>query len=120
MPPARGTLPAPCRMPASRLSSAAPSPMTSMFPVLAGGAVARCWAGLEGVMPDYIPVISRSREPNAFHAFAFCGHGFQLAPAAGSLVVELIATDSSNRSIEPFRIDRFATAPIGAQAPTPG
>ncbi len=88
-----------------------------LFPVLAQASVARSWAGFEGVMPDHIPVIGHSRQANAFHAFAFCGHGFQLAPAVGSLMAELIATGSTNRPIEPFRIDRFTTAAVEAPAP---
>lgn len=88
-----------------------------LFPVLAQASVARSWAGFEGVMPDHLPVIGRSREPDAFHAFGFCGHGFQLAPAVGSLMAELIATGRTNLPIEPFRIDRFTTDVVEAPAP---
>ena len=81
--------------------------------------VVRSWCGLEGVFPDHIPVIGPSSAANAYHAFGFCGHGFQLAPAVGSLIAELIATGASNLPIAPFRIDRFH-GPNGAHAPAAG
>ena len=91
-----------------------------LFPVMQPASVARSWAGFEGVMPDHIPVIGPSRQEGAFHAFGFCGHGFQLAPAVGSLMAELIATGSTNLSVAPFGIDRFTTRSAEARAPAPG
>jgi len=90
-----------------------------LFPILAEASVVRSWCGLEGVFPDHIPVIGPSSAANAYHAFGFCGHGFQLAPAVGSLIAELIATGASNLPIAPFRIDRFH-GPNGAHAPAAG
>ena len=79
-----------------------------LFPVIRQARVVRCWAGLEGVMPDDIPVIGPSRiAPGVWHAFGFCGHGFQLAPIVGSILAELIVDGRSDISIEAFRVDRF-------------
>jgi sarcosine oxidase subunit beta len=79
-----------------------------LFPVMRGAQIVRCWAGIEAVMPDDIPVIGPSATAEGvFHAFGFCGHGFQLGPIVGSVIAELIATGRSNLSLEAFRIDRF-------------
>jgi sarcosine oxidase subunit beta len=43
-----------------------------------------------------------------FHAFGFCGHGFQLGPAVGAVMAELIATGQTDTPIDEFTIARFA------------
>jgi sarcosine oxidase, subunit beta len=91
-----------------------------LFPILAEASIARSWCGLEGVFPDHIPVIGPGAAPNCYHAFGFCGHGFQLAPAVGSLVAELIATGASNLPIGPFRIGRFNDASPAARSAAAG
>jgi sarcosine oxidase subunit beta len=79
-----------------------------LFPVMRGAEIVRCWAGLEGRMPDEIPVIGpSSTAEDAYHAFGFSAHGFQLGPIVGSIIAELIATGATNLPIAPFRIDRF-------------
>jgi sarcosine oxidase subunit beta len=91
-----------------------------LFPILAQATIARSWCGLEGVLPDHIPVIGPSvAARDAYHAFGFCGHGFQLAPGVASLMAQLIADGRSNLPIEPFRADRFATK-TATQTPAPG
>jgi sarcosine oxidase subunit beta len=61
-----------------------------LFPILAGTRMVHAWAGIEGVLPDEIPVIGLSRKhPNLVHAFGFCGHGFELGPVVGGIVAEL-------------------------------
>lgn len=79
-----------------------------LFPVMRGAEIVRCWAGLEGRMPDEIPVIGpSSTHEDAYHAFGFSAHGFQLGPIVGSIIAELIATGKTNLPVTPFRIDRF-------------
>ena len=54
------------------------------------------------------PVIGPSAaEEDAYHAFGYCGHGFQLGPIVGSLIADLVTGGNTNLPIEPFRIDRF-------------
>ncbi len=61
------------------------------FPRLAGSLVIRTWAGIDGEMPDRIPVIGFSATtPNLVHAFGFSGHGFQLGPVVGEIIAELV------------------------------
>ncbi len=84
--------------------------VTALFPQLRGVRVQRFWAGIEGVMPDAIPVIGpSSTAENAFHVFGFSAHGFQLAPITGRIVSELITRGLSTLDIDAFRIDRFHT-----------
>ncbi len=89
-----------------------------LFPILAGTRMVHAWAGIEGVLPDEIPVIGRSRvQPDLVHAFGFCGHGFELGPVVGSIVAELALDGATSRPIAPFAADRFqagVTAATGA------
>jgi sarcosine oxidase subunit beta len=81
-----------------------------IFPLMKKVPIVRTWAGIEGILPDQIPVIGPSRNaPQAFHAFGFCGHGFQLSPIIGQILSELIIQGRSSLPIEAFRIERFAT-----------
>lgn len=80
---------------------------STLFPVMEGASIVRCWAGIEAAMPDGIPVIGPSAADGAFHAFGYCGHGFQLGPIVGSVIADLVTTGATNLPIESFRIDRF-------------
>ena len=82
--------------------------VTELFPMLREVRVVRCWGGIEGVMPDEIPVIGPSRTAEAaYHAFGFSAHGFQLGPIVGRIIAELVTEGHSSLPIEAFRIDRF-------------
>lgn len=82
-----------------------------VFPIMAGATIVRGWAGIEGRMPDDIPVIGPStRAERVFHAFGFSAHGFQLGPGVGSIMAELVATGATQAPISPFSIGRFQTA----------
>ena len=83
--------------------------VTDLFPHLQGFTINRAWAGVEGFMPDQIPVISASKtRPNLFHAFGFSAHGFELCPIVGQIIAELVLDGRSTLPIEPFAVDRFA------------
>jgi sarcosine oxidase, subunit beta len=82
--------------------------VSDLFPIMRSAPIVRGWAGIEGRLPDDIPVIGpSSTEQGVFHAFAFAGHGFQLGPVVGGILAELVTTGQSNLPIAPFRIDRF-------------
>jgi sarcosine oxidase subunit beta len=69
----------------------------------------RTWSGVDGQMPDQIPVIGfSSTTPRLVHAFGFSGHGFQLGPVIGLIVAELIDKGKSISPIAPFAPQRFA------------
>lgn len=79
-----------------------------LFPVMRSATIVRTWSGVEGRMPDDIPVIGPSaRHENLFYAFGFSAHGFQMGPGVGELMAELIATGKTNAPIAPFSIARF-------------
>lgn len=88
----------------------------ALFPHLRGVGINRSWAGIEGFMPDGIPVIGPSRRaPKLVHAFGFSAHGFELGPIVGRIVSELILAHESSLPIAPFAIERFAST---ANAPS--
>jgi sarcosine oxidase subunit beta len=70
--------------------------------------VIRTWTGIEGFMPDRIPVIGPSATtPGLIHAFGFSGHGFQLGPVVGEILAELAVDGRSSISVDSFAIQRF-------------
>lgn len=80
-----------------------------LVPSLRDVAVIRQWSGCEGYVADDLPVMGPSgTTPGLFHAFGFCGHGFQLGPGVGDAMAELIATGSCDTPLAPFDIKRFA------------
>ena len=90
-----------------------------LVPELAGLQIIRSWSGLEGDLPDKLPIIGPSRTiPNLFHAFGLCGHGFQLGPAIGEIVCEHIRNGHSETPIDAFCISRFANAESDRQSTT--
>jgi sarcosine oxidase subunit beta len=82
---------------------------SELFPCVAGARIVRTWCGIEARTPDQVPVIGESRTmPGLFHSFGFSGHGFQLSPAAGAAVAELLARGATNLPVAAFHQDRFA------------
>jgi sarcosine oxidase subunit beta len=79
-----------------------------MVPALANVLLVRSWTGIEGRMPDGLPVIGASPStPNLFHAFGFSGHGFQLGPAVGAVLAELSLEGGSPTSLDGLSMTRF-------------
>jgi len=76
--------------------------------------VIRVWSGVEGYLPDMLPVIGASRKtPGLWHAFGGSGGGFQIAPAVGQCLAQSICGQCSPVDITPYTIDRF-TVPVAA------
>lgn len=81
-----------------------------IMPALANAHVIRFWSGVEGNMPDHNPVVGPSgTTPGLFHAFGFSGAGFQIGPAVGEVLADLVVTGESSIPIDAFGIARFAT-----------
>jgi sarcosine oxidase subunit beta len=81
-----------------------------VVPALRSAHVIRNWTGIEGFMPDGIPVIGPSATtPGLIHAFGFSGHGFQLGPGMGAILAELALDGQSPTPLAPFAISRFTT-----------
>jgi sarcosine oxidase subunit beta len=83
--------------------------VAELFPIMRDASIVRCWASLEGFVADGLPVIGPGTgEPGIYHAFGFSTHGFQLGPAVGRILADLVTEGRSDLPVEPFRIDRFA------------
>jgi sarcosine oxidase subunit beta len=82
---------------------------TSIFPLTRGVRMVRAWCGMEATTPDELPVIGESPScPGVFHSFGYSGHGFQLSPAAGAAVAELMMRGETNLPIAGLAPTRFA------------
>lgn len=88
----------------------------ALFPALRGVQVVRCWAGIEGEMPDGIPVIGASAAKGAYHAFGFSGHGFALGPIVGRIVADLVVKGDTDLPIGAFHINRFSRPSVRVTA----
>lgn len=85
--------------------------LARVVPALAQAHVIRVWSGIEGYLPDMIPVIGPSlTAPRLFHAFGFCGHGFQIGPGVGLCLSEMIVDGTTPTPLDPFSIGRFRSA----------
>jgi sarcosine oxidase, subunit beta len=92
-------------------SAGAAEKALQVVPALKSALVIRSWTGIEGQMPDHLPVIGFSRTtPKLIHAFGFSGHGFQLGPVIGIIIDELVRTGTSESPLDAFDIARFAGA----------
>lgn len=80
---------------------------TAIFPIMKKARIVRSWAGIEGIMPDKIPIISHSLNEGAYHAFGFSAHGFQLGPVGGKIMSDLVLEGETELPIAPFSIKRF-------------
>ena len=107
------------RGPADRAQNHAPVPpekilfglahMARVVPMLSSAQAIRVWSGIEGYLPDMLPVMGWSRtQKNLLHAFGFCGHGFQLSPGVGYTLAEMVDEGAPRIPIEAFAIDRFS------------
>ena len=94
--------------PLTDVSARAIDKALDVIPGLKSALVIRSWTGIEGQMPDHLPVIGFSRTtPNLIHAFGFSGHGFQLGPVIGMIIDELVRNGASERPLDAFDIGRF-------------
>src|SRR5262245_50243766 len=85
--------------------------LTAVVPGLGRLSPGRVWSGVEGYLPDMLPVLGWSGTmPGLVHAFGFSGHGFQLAPGVGAVLAELIASGVTETPIETFSPARFTDA----------
>ena len=73
----------------------------------------RSWSGIEGYLPDDVPIMASSATtPGLFYAFGFCGAGFQVGPGVGDVMAELIARGTTTTPVSPYGISRFTNAKV--------
>ena len=79
-----------------------------IFPIMQDVTIVRAWAGIEGRMPDDIPVLCQSpRAPGVVHSFGYSAHGFQMGPICGVIVADLVIEGRSTFDLSAFHIARF-------------
>ncbi|MHA6789765.1 NAD(P)/FAD-dependent oxidoreductase [Pseudomonas bijieensis] len=79
-----------------------------LYPFLEGAQAIRTWSGTEGYLPDRQPVIGHSStQSGLLHAFGFAGAGFQIGPAVGQALTEIICSGASSTPLDAFSITRF-------------
>lgn len=87
-----------------------------LVPALQRLNIIRVWSGIEGYLPDSMPIIGPSeRISGLYYAFGFSGAGFQIGPGVGDVMAELIATGATSMPIEPYRMGRFTTTETAQQ-----
>ncbi|MCZ2495137.1 FAD-dependent oxidoreductase [Xylophilus sp. Kf1] len=87
----------------------------ALIPQLRSAQIIRTWSGTEGYLPDRQPVLSPSgTTPGLLHGFGFSGAGFQIGPAAGEVLAELVRDGVSSTPIDTFSIGRFTPEPLSA------
>jgi sarcosine oxidase, subunit beta len=85
--------------------------LRDLLPAATAGNVIRTWSGVEGYLPDSLPVIGPSaRISGLFYAFGFCGQGFQLGLGVGDVLAELISVGRTDTPLHPCGIDRFQSS----------
>jgi sarcosine oxidase subunit beta len=83
--------------------------VSEIFPITGEAHIVRAWAGIEGRMPDDIPILGpSSTSEGVWHSFGYSAHGFQMGPICGSIVAELVTTGATTHPIAPFAVRRFA------------
>ena len=96
-----------------RRTLAAMGHLLRAVPRLHGATLLRVWSGIEAYLPDMLPVIGPSATtPGLWHAFGFCGHGFQLAPGVGAVLADLVLDGTTATPLDLFPITRFASGPV--------
>ncbi len=83
-----------------------------VFPGLAGVRMMRHWSGLVTQTADSSPILCEAPGCQGFYLDCGWTYGFMGAPAAGSLMAELITTGSAPRTLAPFGIERFSSGKL--------
>lgn len=77
------------------------------FPSLLDLGIQTAWVGLYETTPDHQPFLGPVAEVDGFWcACGFSGHGFQMAPAVGALLSELLVDGRTWLDLGPFSPDR--------------
>jgi len=78
------------------------------FPIMKKSTIVRCWAGIEGIAKDGLPIIDESPKISGlFHVCGFSAHGFQLSPMVGRLAASIAQGKKPELSLEAFSMNRF-------------
>ncbi|MEU9207063.1 FAD-binding oxidoreductase [Streptomyces sp. NPDC048415] len=82
---------------------------TGLFPFLAGVRALRTYLGFRPYLPDHLPAIGPDpRVPGLLHACGHEGAGIGLATGTGQLIARVLAGETPDLDLAPFRPDRFS------------
>lgn len=82
--------------------------ISEMFPFLATAQIKERWAAHIDVTPDSLPVIDElTAVPGLFMCSGFSGHGFGIAPGAGTLMADLVTGAKPIVDPAAFSLKRF-------------
>lgn len=85
--------------------------VSELFPVMRSATIVRAWAGIEGKLADDLPIVGPSlRHKGLFYQCGFSLHGFQLGPAAGAVMAELVTEGRTPVDISGLSMARFNAA----------
>jgi sarcosine oxidase subunit beta len=86
-------------------------PAMHRLPVVGDLPLSSTWHGDYDMSPDHNAMVGHSAQLSGFYyATGFSGHGFQLSPAVGEHLAELITGRQPSVDLTPFRVERFADA----------
>jgi sarcosine oxidase subunit beta len=85
------------------------TPAMHRLPVIADAPLNSTWHGDYDMSPDHNAMVGHSAHLEGFYyATGFSGHGFQLSPAVGEHLAELVTGQQPSIDLTPFRVERFA------------
>jgi sarcosine oxidase subunit beta len=67
----------------------------------------RCWTGLEGRSPDFLPLLGNLNLLPGFYTACCSKGGYHLGPLWGKLLTEMILTGKSSIPLEEYDVNRF-------------
>ncbi len=90
--------------------------MLDLFPQLASTRILRQWTGLCDMTPDFSPVMGLTEVDGFVVDCGWGTYGFKATPIVGTTLAELVATGTTPRLIEPFKLERFYTDTLVSEA----
>ncbi|MBK4738615.1 NAD(P)/FAD-dependent oxidoreductase [Noviherbaspirillum pedocola] len=83
------------------------------FPSYETAGLASSWTGVYDVTPDWNPVLGRLPGIGGLVVgFGFSGHGFKLSPAVGKVLAQEAMGLTTDVSLQPYSIERFAAGSL--------
>lgn len=93
-------------------------PAVRRLPLLADLPIASSWSGDYEMSPDHNALVGESAQLKGFYyATGFSGHGFQLSPAIGEHLAELITSRPPSIDLTALCVERFAESADGRLEP---
>ena len=81
--------------------------LLDLLPELQNAKVLRQWAGIIDTTPDSSPLMGETPLANYYIDAGWGDRGFQVTPAVGNALAELVATERTSPLIRPFELSRF-------------